>query len=87
MAFVVLGLILAGLKFAEFGPVAQWSWWWVVSPFGLAVVWWTLSDSLGLTQRRVMRKLDERKEQRRQRQMEALGQGPNGRRGSRRRGE
>ncbi len=73
MAFLLLGLALLGMKFAEFGPVATWSWWIVLAPFGLAVAWWAYADSSGLTQRRAIAKMDKRKVDRRQRDMEALG--------------
>ena len=36
MAFLILGMLLLALKLAEFGPVATWSWWVVLLPFGLA---------------------------------------------------
>ncbi|MCP5272867.1 MAG: TIGR04438 family Trp-rich protein [Burkholderiaceae bacterium] len=75
MAFLLLGLALLALKFAEIGPVAQWSWWVVLAPFGLAVAWWAYADSTGLTQRRAIAKMDKRKAERRQRDMEALGLG------------
>jgi small Trp-rich protein len=70
---VIIGVLLLVAKMAEFGPTADWSWWIVLAPFGLAVVWWQFSDSTGLTQRRAMDKMDERKKQRRQRALEALG--------------
>ncbi|MBT9488820.1 MAG: TIGR04438 family Trp-rich protein [Rubrivivax sp.] len=73
MAFLLLGLALLAMKAAEFGPVANWSWWVVLAPFGLAVLWWAFADSTGLTQRRAMDKMERRKEERRQRDMEALG--------------
>ncbi|MEO7852933.1 MAG: TIGR04438 family Trp-rich protein [Rubrivivax sp.] len=75
MAFLLLGIILLGLKLAEFGPVALWSWWWVLTPFALAVAWWTFADSSGLTKRREMDKMENNKAERRQRNMEALGLG------------
>lgn len=75
MAFLLLGLALLALKFAEIGPVAQWSWWVVIAPFGLAVAWWAYADSTGLTQRRAIAKMEKRKADRRQRDMEALGLG------------
>ncbi len=40
MAFLILGILLLALKLAEFGPVATWSWWVVLLPFGLATAWW-----------------------------------------------
>lgn len=73
MAFVVIGCVLLLMKLAEFGFAADWSWLWILSPFGLAVLWWAFADSTGWTQRRAMDKLEERKEERRQRQMDALG--------------
>jgi small Trp-rich protein len=75
MAFMILGLLLLALKLAEFGPVADWGWTWVLLPFGLAVVWWAIADKTGLTRRRAMRKMDERKAERRQRSLEQLGLG------------
>lgn len=73
MAFLLLGLALLGMKVAEFGPVAAWSWWVVLAPFGLAVLWWAFADGSGLTQRRAIDKMEKRKVDRRQRDMEALG--------------
>jgi small Trp-rich protein len=73
MWFVVLGVLLIALKLADFGMVAVWSWWWVLSPFAAAAVWWSYADSSGLTKRREMDKLDERKLERRRKNMEALG--------------
>lgn len=73
MAFLLLGLALLAMKAASFGPVADWSWFVVLAPFGLAVLWWSFADSTGLTQRRAMDKMDKRKAERRQRDMEALG--------------
>jgi small Trp-rich protein len=73
MAFLLLGLALLAMKVAEFGPVATWSWWVVLLPFGLAVLWWAFADSSGLTQRRAIEKMEQRKAARRQRDMEALG--------------
>jgi small Trp-rich protein len=75
MAFLVLGLVLLGMKAAEFGPVAGWSWFVVLAPFGLAVLWWAFADSTGLTQRRAIDKMERRKAERRQRDMEKLGLG------------
>jgi small Trp-rich protein len=73
MAFVIVGVLLIVMKLAEFGPAAALGWGWVLLPFGLAVAWWGFADASGLTQRRVMKRMDDRKEQRRQRQLESLG--------------
>ena len=80
MYLVLLGLLLLALKWMEVEPVAQWAWWWVLAPFGGALLWWAWADATGYYKRREMRKLDERRELRRQRDMEALGTGPKNRR-------
>jgi small Trp-rich protein len=73
MWFVVIGCALLAMKVIEFGFVAEWSWLWILSPFGLAVAWWSFADASGLTKRREMDKLEERKHERRRKHMEALG--------------
>src|SRR5207344_1640837 len=60
-------------KLTEYGFAADWSWWSILLPFGLAVAWWAFADASGLTKRREMDKLEERKHERRRRHMEALG--------------
>ena len=42
-------------------------------PFALAIAWWSFADTFGLTQARAMRKMDDRRAERRTRAMEALG--------------
>ena len=73
MWFIVLGVLLIVLKLADFGFVAAWSWWAVLSPFALALAWWTYADSSGYTKRREMDKLDEKKRERRRKSLDALG--------------
>lgn len=73
MVFVIVGTILVLLKWLEIGPVAGWSWWWILAPFGLAFAWWIYADSTGLTQRRAIRRMQERKDARRERDLEKLG--------------
>jgi small Trp-rich protein len=83
MAFVLIGLALLAMKLLELGPGADWSWWVVLTPFALAIVWWSLADSLGFTQARAMRKMDERTAARRAKAMHDLGMDPKrGRRGT-----
>ena len=76
MAFLFVGILLLSLKLAEFGPVAHWPWWGVLLPFGMAIAWWAFADSTGLTQRRAMDKMEAKKADRRQRNLESLGLGP-----------
>lgn len=73
MPFVAVGAILLLLKLLEIDPVTGWSWAWILAPFGLAVAWWLYADSTGLTQRRAIRRMEERKVARRERDMQALG--------------
>ncbi|XHS77751.1 TIGR04438 family Trp-rich protein [Burkholderiaceae bacterium UC74_6] len=73
MAFIVIGVLLMLLKFGEVGPVAGLAWPWVLSPFGLALVWWAWSDMTGRTSKKAMDRLEDRKEKRRVEAMEKLG--------------
>lgn len=73
---VLVGAILLVLRLADVAPVADWSWWLVLSPFGVAVLWWAYADGTGLTRKRQMDKLDERRDARRRQAFEALGIDP-----------
>ena len=73
MAMVILGVLLLVLKIAAVGPVANWSMWVVLAPFGLAFLWWAWSDASGWTKKREIDKLDERVRERRRKNLEALG--------------
>ena len=72
MYLLGLGLVLLLLKYAEVGPVALWSWWWVLTPFALAVAWWAWADSSGYTKRKAMEREDKRRDDRRERTKNAL---------------
>ena len=61
MYFLGLGLALMVLKYLEIGPVANLSWVWVLSPFGLAMAWWAWADASGYTKKRAMERETERK--------------------------
>ena len=81
MWFVLAGVALLALKLIGVMPVAAWSWWIILSPFALAAAWWAYADASGFTQRKAMKQMDDKKAARRDKQMEALGQGdPNKRR-------
>ncbi len=73
MLFVLLGVALVIMKLLEFGAPAVWPWWWVLSPFALAVVWWAWADMSGYTKRREMDKMEEKKTERRKKALSALG--------------
>lgn len=80
MYFLGLGLLLLTLKLMDIEPVLGWSWWIVLSPFGLAVAWWSWADAYGYTKRKEMEKMDAIREERIQRQREALQNGSKRRR-------
>jgi small Trp-rich protein len=73
MWFVVIGCLLLAMKVGDVQLAAALSWWIILTPFGLAVVWWSFADSMGLTQAREIRKMEDRKVERRRRAMDALG--------------
>lgn len=73
MYFLGLGLIFLVMKYLELGPVAAWSWWVVMLPFGLAVAWWAWADSTGYTKKKVIERENARKQERLDRTRDALG--------------
>lgn len=80
MYLLVLGVVLLLMKYLEIGPVDAWSWWMVLAPFGLAVVWWAWADSSGYTKRKAIQKMDRRKRDRLEKQHEAIGTTSSGKR-------
>ncbi len=75
MPMVIVGVLLLLAWYLELGPVGTWPWWVLPIPFGMAIVWWSFADNSGLTQRRAMQRMDDRKQERRDRSLEALGLG------------
>ncbi|MDE2370844.1 MAG: TIGR04438 family Trp-rich protein [Burkholderiales bacterium] len=73
MPLVVIGLLLLIAKWAEFGIFGHLPWWFVLAPFGLAILWWEFADSSGWTKRKAMEKMAKRKEERREQALESLG--------------
>lgn len=75
MYLLGLGIILLGMKYLEIGPPATWEWWVVLTPFGLAVAWWTWADWSGYTKRKAVERENTRKQARIDKQREQLGLG------------
>lgn len=73
MYFLGLGIVLLLMKYLEIGPVATWGWLIVLTPFALAVVWWAWADASGYTRRKAMERDDKRRQDRINKQREALG--------------
>lgn len=73
MWFLMLGVLGVLLKYFEVGFVANLSWWIVLIPFGLAIAWWAYADASGYTKRQVIKKENERRQERIDRQRSQLG--------------
>jgi small Trp-rich protein len=73
MLFLVAGILLLAMKYLEFGPVAAWDWWVVLSPFGLAVAWWAWADWSGYTKKKAVEKEDAKKQARIDKSRAAIG--------------
>ncbi len=73
MFFLLIGIIGIVLKYLEIGFVANLDWWIVLAPFGLAVIWWWWADSSGYTKKKEMEKMDQRKQERIDKQRDAMG--------------
>lgn len=73
MYFLGLGIILLLMKYLEIDPVAAWSWFVVLAPFGLAVAWWAWADASGYTRRKAMEREDKRRLDRINKQRDAMG--------------
>ena len=80
MYLLGLGILLLALKYLEIGPVAEWSWWIVLSPFAAAVAWWTWADWSGYTKRKAVERESARKQARIDKSREQLGLGTKKRR-------
>ena len=72
MFFLGIGIVLLILKLMQIGPVGGWSWLIVLTPFALAAAWWVWADASGYTKRKEMEKMDAIRENRLQKQREAL---------------
>ena len=73
MYLLLVGILGLALKYLEIEPVAGLSWWLILSPFALAVIWWAWADASGYTKRREIKKMDQRKQKRIDRQRAAMG--------------
>ncbi|MBI5257236.1 MAG: TIGR04438 family Trp-rich protein [Burkholderiales bacterium] len=73
MWFIAIGCLFVALKLADLTMVAQWSWLWILLPFGLAAVWWFIADQTGLTKQREAEREARRVADRRERHLENMG--------------
>lgn len=75
MYFLGIGVLLLLLKAADLTMVATWDWWFVLSPFALAVLWWAWADWSGYTKKKTMDKENARRKERIDKTRDALGTG------------
>ena len=81
MVFVLIGVVLVVCNLMDWGPIGKWNWeftgdlWKFALPFLFAVAWWAWSDASGLSKRRAMTRDDQRKQDRRDRNIDAMGLG------------
>jgi len=81
MLLVLVGVILVICNLAGIGPMAAWNWefsgdlWKFALPFALATAWWIWSDASGWTKRKAMQRDEERKRDRQDRNIDAMGLG------------
>lgn len=74
-AVTVLALLraLAHLDVVDVGGISAMSWWWVLGGFALSAAWFSWADRSGLTSRKAMERMEQRKQERMQKQRELLG--------------
>ena len=81
MIFVLIGIALIVCNVAGWGPMAAWQWdspadvFKFGLPFLLALAWWLFADESGWTKRRAMEADARRKQDRRDRNIDAMGLG------------
>jgi small Trp-rich protein len=65
MWILYVGLVLLVSKLLDLGPLADLSWWWVVLPFVLALIWWEVFERrFGLDKKKAFDELDRAKKER-----------------------
>lgn len=65
MYLLIIGFLLVIMKFLEFGPVAEWSWWIILSPFIAIIIWWEVIEKIfKLRQKREIAQAEREKKER-----------------------
>ncbi len=74
MWILILAIVLLALKLGGVGPFGALSWWWIGIPLGAAFLWWEIIDPMfGISQRRAMQQIEQRKGERNARARRNLG--------------
>ncbi len=65
MWIMLIGVVLLVGKLLEIGPLGELSWWWVLLPFLVALVWWEVFERrLGLDKKKAFDELEQAKKER-----------------------
>jgi small Trp-rich protein len=71
MWFILIGFLLLLMKWFDFGPVGAWSWWIVLTPFFLGLLWFEVIEPFfGLDKRKVHDEVEKVKNERIRKQLE-----------------
>lgn len=64
MPLAIVAVIILLMKLAEIGPVAKWSWFWVLLPFLILALWWNvIAPMVGWDKRVAEKKMREEEQQ------------------------
>lgn len=64
MPLAVIALIILLLKLAEIGPTANWSWFWVLMPFAVLALWWSvIAPMIGWDKKQAEKKMKKDQEE------------------------
>jgi small Trp-rich protein len=65
MPLIILIVVLAALKYFEFGPLVNLSWWWIAGLFLVAFIWFEFIERmLGLDKRKAHEQLEKARRER-----------------------
>jgi small Trp-rich protein len=68
-----LSVLLTLLKYFDVSVFARLSWWQVLIPYGLTLLWWWYADASGYTKVQAMAREQRRKDERLERQRSQFG--------------
>jgi small Trp-rich protein len=52
MPLAIIAVLILAMKIFDIGPVATWSWWWVLAPFAVLFLWWeVIAPAIGWNKR------------------------------------
>lgn len=72
-ALLAMLKLLAQIGIVDVAGISAMSWWWVLGLFALTAAWFAYADYSGLSSRKAMQVMDERRKQRLDQQRQALG--------------